>query len=33
MLLIGIFSDDINMYALKNSKFNLMTLIENILLP
>lgn len=33
MLLIGQFSDDISMYAVKNQKFNLMTLIGNICSP
>ena len=33
MLLMGMFSDDISMYAVKNQKFNLMTLISTILAP
>ena len=33
MLLMGKFSDDISMYAVKNQKFNLMTLISTILAP
>ncbi len=33
MLLLGQFSDDISVYAVKNQKFNIMTLIENILTP
>lgn len=33
MLMLGQFSDDISMYATKNQKFNLMTLIANILSP
>lgn len=33
MLMLGQFSDDISMYATKNQKFNLMTLIGNILSP
>lgn len=30
MLLIGQFADDISMYAMRNEKFNLMTLVGNI---
>jgi len=33
MLLIGQFADDISMYAIRNEKFYLMTLVGNILLP
>ena len=33
MLLIGQFSDDISMYALRNDKFYFMTLVGNILSP
>jgi hypothetical protein len=33
MLLIGQFADDISMYAMRNEKFYLMTLVGNIVLP
>jgi hypothetical protein len=33
MLLLGQFSDDISMYSVRNSKFNLMTLVSTILCP
>ena len=33
MLLIGQFADDISMYAMRNDKFYLMTLVNNILSP
>lgn len=33
MLLIGQFADDISMYAIRNEKFYLMTLVGNIVLP
>ena len=33
MLLIGQFADDISMYAVRNDKFYLMTLVGNILSP
>lgn len=33
MLLIGQFADDISMYAIRNEKFYLMTLVGNILQP
>lgn len=33
MLLLGMFSDDISMYSVRNNKFNLLTLITTVLAP